>query len=124
MRDYDRHAPPPLPPLPDTPHLLPRVQATWTIGTVLAAGASFMTIIVVIIGGFWNYAGISYVTSNVPAIKQHQEDLQIRVTTLEVQQRNNDAKYSEILRQIVHMSDKVDKLNDSKADKGGKEWTR
>ena len=121
MGDYARTTPPPL---PASPHHLPRVQATWTIGTVLAASASFLTIFVVIIGGFWNYAGISYVTSNVPSMKASQENLKERVAVLEVQQRNGDSKYSEILRQIMHMSDKVDRLGESKADRGETERTR
>jgi hypothetical protein len=121
MLEYERHLPR-TPPPPEPPAHFPHLDRTWTIGTMIAAVGSLMTVIVVIIGGFWNYAGLSYMTSNVPAIKRTQEDLQNRVTVLEVQQRNNDSTYTEILRQLNAMGDKLDKLRDSKADKQTREY--
>jgi hypothetical protein len=121
MREYESAA------SPAHAHL-PRVERSWTIGTVLAAGASFLTIILVVIGGFWNYAGLSYMTSNVPALQRTQDTLKDRVTVLEVQQRNmaqlTSAQYAEILRQMSSMSDKVDKLSENKVDKNAQGWRR
>lgn len=55
MSEYERHLP-----SSESGHVhLPRVERSWTIGTVLASIGSLATIIVVIIGMIWGYAGLT-----------------------------------------------------------------
>lgn len=121
MTDYERF-------LPDRDvrrsHHLPRVEPTWTIGTVLAAACSVVSLLSVLVAITWGYARVAYATDNLPGIKAQQEVISRDVAVLKIQQQNGEAKYAEILAQLNKISDKVDRLNDSKADKQMKEWTR
>jgi TolA-binding protein len=119
MTDYERLA------HRETGHLhLPRVEPSWTIGTVLAAACSIVSLLSVLVAITWGYARVTYATDNVPAMKAKQEVIERDVAVLKTQQQNGEAKYSEILAQLNKISDKVDRLNDSKADKQMKEWQR
>lgn len=121
MTDYERF-------LPDRDvrrsHHLPHVESTWSIGTVLAAVGSLVTIVVVVVGMIWGYAGISYAAHNIPQIQNTQDSLKQRVAVIEANAKNGDAKQSEILQQLYRLNDKVDRLSEQKADKQMKEWTR
>lgn len=117
MTDYERH--------------LPAVEHTWTIGTVLAASMSLVSLLSVLMGMTWGYARVSNATDAIPAIQadaraQHavSEVNRQDISNLKIQQTYNDAHYAEILMQLSKIEGKVDKLNDSKADKQMKGWTR
>ena len=119
MTDYERL-------IPDSDghrqHHLPRVEPTWTIGTVLAATCSVVSLLSVLVAITCGYARVSYVTDNVPTVKAQQEALVRDVAVLKIQQQNGDSRYGEILTQLNKLNDKVDRLNDSKADKQLKGW--
>lgn len=103
---------------------LPSVDRTWTIGTVLAAIGSLVTVVVVVVGMIWGYAGISYATSSIPQIKETQEGLTQRVGVIEANVKNSDAKQTEILQQLYRLNDKIDRLSETKADKQLNGWVR
>lgn len=90
---------------------LPRVERTWSIGSVIAAGSSLLGSIVIICGLIWGYAGVTFATRSIPEIQ--------------AQQANSDSRYSEILGQLATMNAKLDRLSEQKADKSSaKEWVR
>lgn len=117
MTDYERHEP---------RHHLPPVEKTWTIGTVLAAVGSLVTILVVVVGMIWGYAGVTFATSSIPQLKDSTDKNTQRIVALETNAKNGDEKQNEILQQLYRLNDKVDRLSESKADKQQqmKGWTR
>lgn len=126
MTDYERHMPP-----TDHHMHLPHVEKTWTIGTVLAASLSLVSLLSVLVGIIWGYARVTYATDSIPAMQaeeraQHaaSESNRQDISNLKIQQTYNDAHYAEILMQLSKIDAKMDKLNDSKADKQIKGWTR
>lgn len=119
MSEYERHLP-----FNESGHMLPRVERSWTIGTVLASIGSLATIIVVVVGMIWGYAGVTFATNSIPDLKSTQGDLKQRVAVLEANAKNGDEKQNEILQQLYRLNDKVDRLSESKADKQMKGWTR
>jgi hypothetical protein len=127
MTDYERHLP-----QRESGHIhLPRIDRSWTIGTVLASLGSLLTIIVVVVTAIRSYDAVSYATQNIPTIQadakaahEQQEAIRQDVAVLKIQQQNSDGRYAEILSQLANLNIKVDRLNDSKADKQLKGWTR
>ena len=120
MTDYERYLPP-----REQGHVhLPRIEPTWTLGTVLAASCSVVSLLAVLVGITWGYARVTYATDAVPVLKAKQDQIVHDVAVLQTQQQASDAKFAEILAQLNKISDKVDRLNDSKADKQMKGWTR
>lgn len=128
MTDYERH----LPPMRQTGFLNhPIGERTWELSTVLTAGCSIVSLASVLIGITWGYARVSNATDAIPLIQsearsQHAlaETNRQDISNLKIQQTYNDAHYAEILIQLSKIDGKVDKLNDSKADKQMKGWTR
>lgn len=117
MTDYERYS-------QERARHLPRVERSWTIGTVLAAGASLVSILVVVVGMVWGYAGISYATSAIPQVQTTQDQIKQRVVALEANQKNGDDKQAEILQQLYRLNDKLDRLSETKADKQMNGWVR
>lgn len=120
MTDYERFS---HRGVPTRPHL-PPVEHSWTIGTVLAAGASLVTILVVVAGMIWGYAGVSYATNSIPQVQTTQDELKQRVSVLEANVKSGDAKQTEILQQLYRLNDKIDRLSETKADKQMNGWVR
>jgi len=120
MTDYERQMP-----MRESGHVhLPRVERSWTIGTVLAATCSVVSLLSVLIAITWGYARVTYATDNIPDMKRKQEANTQDISNLKLQQTYNDAHYAEILLQLSKIDGKVDRLNDSKADKQMKGWQR
>lgn len=127
MTDYERHMPPRRVGFLNAPI----GERTWELSTLLTAGCSIVSLASVLIGVTWGYARVSNATDAIPAIQadaraQHaiSEANRQDISNLKIQQTYNDAHYAEILMQLSKIDGKVDKLNDSKADKTMKGWTR
>lgn len=104
---------------------LPRVERTWSIGSVIAAGSSLLGSIVIICGLIWGYAGVTFATQSIPKIQAQQETNTRDIAVLKIQQINGDERFAEIQRQYESISAKLDRLNEQKADKNSvKEWVR
>lgn len=127
MTDYERHLP-----QPEPHHMhLPPVEQSWTIGTVLAATMSLVSVISVLVAIIWGYAKVTYATDFIPSIqasvmaqRDANEINRQDISNLKIQQSYNDAHYAEILIQLHQLDAKMDRLNDGKADKQMKGWTR
>ncbi len=105
-------------------HRFPGIERTWTIGTVIAAIGSVVTVVTVIVGLVWGYAGISYSTQKIPSLEQtvaahaQQQEIDVRdIAVLKSQQANNATQYGQIMAQLGSLGDKLDQLNQQKADK-------
>lgn len=105
---------------------LPRVERTWSIGSVIAAASSLLGSIVIICGLIWGYAGVTFATQSIPKIHAQQEANKLDIAVLKTQQANSDARYSEILSQLSALNTKLDRLNEQKADKNStvRDWQR
>lgn len=105
---------------------LPRVERTWSIGSVIAAGSSLLGSVVIICGLIWGYAGVTFSTQSIPKIQAQQEANKLDIAVLKTQQANSDARYSEILSQLSALNTKLDRLNEQKADKNStvRDWQR
>lgn len=109
----------------DSQHHLPRVERSWTIGTVLAASCSLVSVLVVIFGAIWAYAGVSYAAQNIPSLQVQQASNTRDIAVLKANQTNSDTRYAEILNQLVRLNDKVDRNNEAaSADKKASRWPR
>lgn len=89
----------------------------WTTPTLIATYASVAALASVVIGMIWGYAGVTFSVQAIPKLQSQQVDNTRDIAILKVRDSNRDSQYTEILRQFYVLSDKIDRLNDQKADK-------
>ena len=97
---------------------LPHVDRTWTLGTVLAAVGSLLSLVSFIGGMIWFAAELKESTKNIPGILAKQTDLSSvqgkqsqDIAVLQDQQHYTDMRYAEIMSQLAKISEKIDQQN-------------
>ena len=103
---------------------MPRIEKSWTIGTLLAATTSVITLLAVAVGIIWGYSQVAYASQAIPSIHQQQETNRLDIAVLKAEQANSDARYSEILGQLASLNGKLDRMETEKQDKSTGGWRK
>lgn len=86
----------------------------WSWEKVIGAFAALLTVLSLLSGAIWTYAGVSYATQTIPGIKQQQDANTKDIAVLQEARRNSNQQYAEILVQLARLNDKFDRLNEGK----------
>lgn len=79
---------------------LPPVERSWTLGTVLAASMSAVSLISAIASVIWFEAQLSDDTKNIPILIQKENDDSRQIAVLQDQQHYTDERYAEIMAKL------------------------
>lgn len=88
---------------------MPEVKREWTIGTVLAAITSTVSLLATVVTVVWFAAKLDTVTQHVPSIQQRQSEQDRAIAVLQDQQHYTDLRYAEIMTQLAVINQKLDK---------------
>jgi hypothetical protein len=88
---------------------IPHVRNSWTLGTVLAATTSVMSLLSMLIGGVWFAARLDESTKNIPAIILQVNQRARDVAVLQNQQHYTDMRYAEIMTELAKINEKLDR---------------
>lgn len=94
--------------------MAPNPVDRWSWEKALGITAAVVSIITVMSGALWMYAGVSYASQAIP---QMQVDINAhgnRLSTLEEANKNRDLQYSEILSQLNRLNDKFDRFKEDR----------
>ena len=107
---------------------MPRIEKSWTIGTLLAATTSVVTLLAVAVGIIWGYSHVAYASQAIPSIQEKQETNRLDIAVLKAEQRveraNSDQRYTEILGQLSQLNGKLDRMETEKQDKSTGGWRK
>ena len=98
-------------------HQLPPIKREWTIGTVLSFAGSLATLSVFVGGLVWGYSRVTEATTWVPALREEVVSEKTDIAVLKVEQENQAQQNEEILSQLSSINRKLDRIQESKADK-------
>lgn len=87
---------------------IPNVKKEWTIGTVLAALTSVLSLLATLCTVIWFAAKLDTVTQHVPTIQQRQQENERSIAVLQDQQHYTDLRYAEIMTQLATINQKLD----------------
>lgn len=87
---------------------IPPVKKEWTVGTVLAAITSILSLLATLCTVIWFAAKLDTVTQHVPTIQQRQQDQDREIAVLQDQQHYTDIRYAEIMTQLATINQKLD----------------
>lgn len=87
---------------------IPPVKKEWTVGTVLAALTSILSLLATLCTVIWFAAKLDTVTQHVPTIQQRQMEQDRAIAVLQDQQHYTDLRYAEIMTQLATINQKLD----------------
>lgn len=87
---------------------IPPVKKEWTVGTVLAAITSILSLLATLCTVIWFAAKLDTVTQRVPTIQQRQQENDRAIAVLQDQQHYTDLRYAEIMTQLAAINQKLD----------------
>lgn len=87
---------------------LPIVKREWTIGTVLAALTSTISLLATLVTVVWFAAKLDIVSQRVPSVQQRQNEQDRAIAVLQDQQHYTDLRYAEIMTQLATINQKLD----------------
>lgn len=87
---------------------IPPVKKEWTVGTVLAALTSILSLLATLCTVIWFAAKLDTVTQHVPTIQQRQMEQDRAIAVLQDQQHYTDLRYAEIMAQLATINQKLD----------------
>lgn len=97
---------------------LPPVKNVWTIGTILAATTSVVSLLSMLGGGIWFAARISDTTKDIPQLSSVQRANTLSIAVLQNQQHYTDLRYAEIMTQLAVINQKLDKQREDEQRRG------
>lgn len=85
---------------------------TWS--SAIGAITLVVSMLGILTGALWTYAGVSYAAQSIPTLKIQQDVNSKDIAVLQEARRNSDLQYAEILSQLGRLGDKIDRINEVK----------
>ena len=98
---------------------LPKVEKTWSIGTILTTALAFVTLVTVVGNIWWNTFNIASNARSVPEVRKEVTQNHQDILLLKEQQQVTTAQYTAIMQTLSHMDNKLDDISRREAKNEG-----
>jgi len=99
---------------------LPKVEKTWSVGTILASATALITLVTVVGNIWWNTFTIAANARRVPNIEAKQEQDRSDIRILKSQQLQINNQYIDIKGELKDISNKLDSISRREAKNEGR----